>query len=163
MSLYWLLLRTPSHLRLLPLTATLRFVDKPECKKCSKVLQELENIDDEADQLGIGFVKINDESLAEEYNLGSLPALVYYRHQIPIIYEGITVEWIRVWWEFRWASFVGELTREEDVLEWLVQHKSTGDEEDIIEDVTLKSLSTLINSVDHLAVLFCKLYTEITT
>ncbi|XP_071051431.1 uncharacterized protein [Onthophagus taurus] len=108
---------------------------KPECKKCSKVLQELENIDDEADQLGIGFVKINDEALAEEYNLGLLPALVYYRHQIPIIYEG-------------------ELTREEDVLEWLVQHKSTGDEEDIIEDVTLKTLSTLIDSVDHLAVLF---------
>ncbi|KAG5893623.1 hypothetical protein JTB14_006290 [Gonioctena quinquepunctata] len=108
---------------------------KPDCKKCSKVLLELENIDDEADQLGIGFVKINDENLADEYNLGTLPALVYYRHQIPIIYEG-------------------ELTKEEDVLEWLVQHKSTGDEDDIIEDVTLKTLTTLISSVDHLAVLF---------
>lgn len=64
-------------------------IDKPECKKCSKVLQELENIDDEADQLGIGFVKINDENLADDYNLGPLPALVYYRHQTPIIYSGI--------------------------------------------------------------------------
>ncbi|XP_050304235.1 uncharacterized protein LOC126741733 isoform X3 [Anthonomus grandis grandis] len=109
--------------------------NKPECKKCSKVLMELENIDDEADQLGIGFVKINDEDLAEEYNLEPLPALVYYRHQIPIIYSG-------------------DLTKEEDVLEWLVQHKSTGDEDDVIEDVTLKTLSTLISSVDHLAVLF---------
>lgn len=63
-------------------------VDKPECKKCTKALQELENIDDEADQLDIGFVKIHDESLADEYNLGTLPALVYYRHQIPILYEG---------------------------------------------------------------------------
>lgn len=62
--------------------------DKPECKKCAKALQELENIDDEADQLGIGFVKIHDEELAEEYSLGDLPRLVYYRHQIPIIYEG---------------------------------------------------------------------------
>lgn len=61
--------------------------DKPECKKCARALQELENIDDEADQLGIGFVKIADERLAEEYNLGSLPKLVYYRHQIPIVYE----------------------------------------------------------------------------
>ena len=61
-------------------------VDKPECRKCAKALQELENIDDEADQLGIGFVKIADEELAEEYNLENLPALVYYRHQIPIIY-----------------------------------------------------------------------------
>lgn len=64
-------------------------IDKPDCRKCAKALQELENIDDEADQLGIGFVKIHDEDLANEYNLGSLPALVYYRHQTPIIYEGI--------------------------------------------------------------------------
>lgn len=63
--------------------------DKPQCRKCAKALQELENIDDEADQLGIGFVKIHDEALAEEYNLGNLPVLVYYRHQTPIIYEGM--------------------------------------------------------------------------
>uniref|UniRef100_A0A1B0G981 Thioredoxin domain-containing protein n=1 Tax=Glossina morsitans morsitans TaxID=37546 RepID=A0A1B0G981_GLOMM len=105
-----------------------RVMDKPQCRKCAKALQELENIDDEADQLGIGFVKIHDEALAEEYNLGGLPALVYYRHQTPIIYEG-------------------ELQREEDVLEWLVQNKSTGDEDDVIEDVTPKTLATLIN--DH--------------
>lgn len=53
-------------------------------------------------------------------------------------------------------TFLGELTREEDVLEWLVQHKSTGDEEDVIEDVTAKTLHTLITSVDNLVVLFCK-------
>lgn len=111
--------------------------DKPECKRCARALQELENIDDEADQLGIGFVKIHDAALAEEYNLGSLPALVYYRRQIPILFEG-------------------ELSKEEDVLEWLVENKSTGDEEDVIEDVTLKTLSTLIGNIDNLVVLFCK-------
>jgi hypothetical protein len=63
--------------------------DKPECRKCAKALQELENIDDEADQLGIGFVKIHDETLADEYNLGELPRLVYYRHKTPIIYESM--------------------------------------------------------------------------
>ncbi|XP_011257946.1 uncharacterized protein LOC105252319 isoform X2 [Camponotus floridanus] len=109
--------------------------NKPDCKKCLKALQELENIDDEADQLGIGFVKIADEELADEYNLGSLPALVYYRHQIPIIYEN-------------------ELSKEEDVLEWLVANKSTGDEEDVIEDVTAKTLNTLIGNIDNLVVLF---------
>ncbi|KAL6447198.1 hypothetical protein ACFW04_001475 [Cataglyphis niger] len=108
---------------------------KPDCKKCLKALQELENIDDEADQLGIGFVKIADEELADEYNLGPLPALVYYRHQIPIIYEH-------------------ELSKEEDVLEWLVANKSTGDEEDVIEDVTAKTLNTLIGNIDNLVVLF---------
>ncbi|XP_073943326.1 hulk isoform X2 [Choristoneura fumiferana] len=109
--------------------------NKPECKKCAKALQELENIDDEADQLGIGFVKIHDEELAEEYSLGDLPRLVYYRHEIPIIYEA-------------------ELSREEDVLEWLIANKSTGDEEDVIEDVTAKTLNTLIGNVDNLVVLF---------
>ncbi|XP_034934946.1 uncharacterized protein hlk isoform X3 [Chelonus insularis] len=109
--------------------------NKPDCKKCAKALMELENIDDEADQLGIGFVKIADEELAEEYNLGPLPVLVYYRHQIPIIYEN-------------------ELSREEDVLEWLVANKSTGDEEDVIEDVTAKTLNTLIGNMDNLVVLF---------
>ncbi|KRG04375.1 uncharacterized protein Dmoj_GI26735 [Drosophila mojavensis] len=108
---------------------------KQQCRKCAKALQELENIDDEADQLGIGFVKIHDEALADEYNLGNLPVLVYYRHQTPIIYEG-------------------ELQREEDVLEWLVQNKSTGDEDDVIEDVTSKTLSTLISNIDNLVVLF---------
>ncbi|KAH8339859.1 hypothetical protein KR067_000807 [Drosophila pandora] len=112
-----------------------RVMDKQQCRKCAKALQELENIDDEADQLGIGFVKIHDEALADEYNLGNLPALVYYRHQTPIIYEG-------------------ELQREEDVLEWLVQNKSTGDEDDVIEDVTSKTLSTLISNIDNLVVLF---------
>lgn len=85
--------RTRADVTIAPVTQriqqTVRNVsDKPECKKCAKALQELENIDDEADQLGIGFVKIHDEELAEEYSLGDLPRLVYYRHQIPIIYEG---------------------------------------------------------------------------
>jgi hypothetical protein len=51
----------------------------------------------------------------------------------------------------------GDLLREEDVLEWLVHNKNTGDdEEDVIEDVTAKTLDTLISSSPHLAVLFCE-------
>lgn len=71
--------------------------------------------------------------------MGPLPALVYYRHQIPIVYEG-------------------ELQREEDVLEWLVANKSTGDEDEVIEDVTAKTLNTLVGSLDNLVVLFCKYF-----
>lgn len=83
-----------SLLPALPLFAT--SIDKPECRKCAKALQELENIDDEADQLGIGFVKIHDETLADEYNLGELPRLVYYRHKTPIIYESMTLRVPRI-------------------------------------------------------------------
>lgn len=50
----------------------------------------------------------------------------------------------------------GELSKEEDVLEWLIENKSTGDDEEIIEDVTAKTLTTLISNVDNLVVLFCK-------
>jgi hypothetical protein len=53
--------------------------------------------------------------------------------------------------------YTDELTREEDVLEWLVQNKSTGDDDDVIEDVTIRSLETLIDSVDNLVVLFCNI------
>ncbi|XP_071549030.1 uncharacterized protein hlk isoform X4 [Panulirus ornatus] len=108
---------------------------KSECRRCVKVLQELENVDDDADQLGIAFVKINDPELADEYSLGSLPALVYYRKRIPVVYDG-------------------DLMNEDKVLEWLVENKNTGEDDDVIDDVTLGLLNTLIDSVDHLAVIF---------
>ncbi|XP_047475280.1 uncharacterized protein LOC125029447 isoform X3 [Penaeus chinensis] len=108
---------------------------KNECRRCVKVLQELENVDDDADQLGIAFVKINDAELADEYSLGALPALVYYRRRIPVVYDG-------------------DLMNEDKVLEWLVENKSTGDDDDFINDVTAGLLNTLIDSMDHLAVIF---------
>lgn len=85
-------------------------------------------------------VKINDEELADEYNLDRLPALVYYRNQIPIVFDG-------------------DLTKEEEVLEWIITNKNTGDDDDDdeIEGVSGKALWTLVESVDHLAVLFCEL------
>lgn len=57
----------------------------------------------------------------------------------------------------------GELSKEEDVLEWLVENKSTGDEEDVIEDVTAKTLNTLIGNIDNLVVLFCEYRLSIDT
>lgn len=57
--------------------------------------------------------------------------------------------------------FADELSREEDVLEWLIENKSTGDDEDVIEEVTAKTLGTLIQNIDNLVVVFCKnLYLE---
>uniref|UniRef100_T1J1H2 Thioredoxin domain-containing protein n=1 Tax=Strigamia maritima TaxID=126957 RepID=T1J1H2_STRMM len=111
------------------------FFYKENCKKCEKVLKELENIDDDADKLGIAFVKIRDQAINEEYGFDDLPTLVYYRKEIPLVYDG-------------------DLTDEEEVLAWLVANKNLGDDDDIIEDVTARSLTQLIESVDHLAVLF---------
>jgi hypothetical protein len=144
--------------------------DRPQDKKSEKVLRELENIDDEADQLGIAFVKIADEELAEEYSLSTMPTLVYYRNSIPVIYEGknqLKRHTQKAWpavqlamyrlTESRYKYFTGDLMREEDVLEWLVQNKNTASEdEDMIEDVTAKTLETLTSTAQHLAVLFCE-------
>lgn len=136
------------------------FKDKTDCKKSSKALMELENIDDEADQLGIAFVKINDENLAKEYNLGELPKLVYYRNQIPIIYEGNCARWhligIGKLWLNKIKYFLGSLSKEEDVLEWLIENKATGDDDDVIEDVSGRTLQTLVGNAERLAVFFCR-------
>ena len=64
------------------------FVPDTATKVSSAILEKLETVDVSADKLGISFVKINDLELVAEYNLVQLPALVYYRHTIPILYEG---------------------------------------------------------------------------
>ena len=135
------------------------------------MLQELENVDGKADKVGIAFVKINDLELVDEYNLASIPAIVYFRHTTPILYQGINgkiVLWYDIihleirfdtqikWYEFK-IKISGDLMDEAAVLEWLIQNRSTGDEDDVIEDVDAKSLDTMIQSIEHLAVLFCKI------
>jgi len=104
-------------------------------KQSSDVLNNLEKVDDYCNKLEISLVKINDLELVTEYNLGELPALVYYRHSIPILYEG-------------------ELKADDDILEWLIQNRNSGDEEDIIEEVEFKSLEAMVSAVENIAVLF---------
>lgn len=55
-----------------------------------------------------------------------------------------------------WLKFLDSLAREEDVLEWLIENKSTGDDDDVIEDVSGRTLQTLIGNADKLVVYFCK-------
>lgn len=62
--------------------------DKPNCKACDIVLEELENIDDDCEIYGINFVKIQDQSLAKRYGIKNYPALVYFRNGNPLIYDG---------------------------------------------------------------------------
>ena len=57
-------------------------------EESATALAELENIDTQADKVGIAFVKINDLELVSEFGLGNLPSLVYYRHTTPIVYDG---------------------------------------------------------------------------
>ncbi|GIX71608.1 hypothetical protein CEXT_528161 [Caerostris extrusa] len=58
------------------------------CEKCVDALQELERIDDEADDLEIMFVKIKDPRYAKKFGIANLPSLVYFRKKFPSIYRG---------------------------------------------------------------------------
>ncbi|PRD20120.1 UNVERIFIED_CONTAM: hypothetical protein NCL1_55477 [Trichonephila clavipes] len=78
--------------------------DENNCEKCVEALQELERIDDEADDLEIMFVKIKDPRYAKKFGISSLPSLVYFRKKFPSIYRG-------------------NLLEEEEVLEWLRKNR----------------------------------------
>ena len=50
----------------------------------------------------------------------------------------------------------GDLRAEDDILEWLIQNRNSGDEEDVIEEVEFKTLEAMVSAVENIAVLFCK-------
>lgn len=97
------------------------------------MLEELENIDDECDALGITFVKIDNPEEAVEYGINKVPKLIYFEKGIPTIYEG-------------------NLEDEEKLLKWLEEQTSS----DQIEDITDEMLDLIIEKMPHVAVLFCK-------
>ena len=104
-------------------------------KKSQKILNELENIDDECEEKDIDFVKTSDEGIEKEYDLPTLPALAFYRHKFRTIYTG-------------------DLMNEEEILKWVLDLIEATP--DVIETVDRRTLQVLINDIEHLAVLFCK-------
>ena len=56
-------------------------------EESTKVLAELENIDDECDDLGISFVRSDDPEEAAEYGV-SEPGLIFFENKIPTVYNG---------------------------------------------------------------------------
>lgn len=63
-------------------------LDKPNCRACDIVLEELEHIDDECDIYGIQMVKIQDIPLAKRYGIKTFPALMYFRNGNPLLFDG---------------------------------------------------------------------------
>ena len=106
--------------------------DSEDCKTCDKVLEELENIDDDTDKYGIYFVKTDDMEYANELGVSETPSLVYFENHSPSIY-------------------FGDLMNEEAVLEWLIKQRT----EDTIENINRDMLGRMIEETDYLAVFFC--------
>lgn len=74
------------HIPLAPINNS--SLDADGCEQCTKVLEELENIDDDCDKHGITFVKTRDFSVADGYGVHEYPALVYFEGGIPNVFEG---------------------------------------------------------------------------
>lgn len=95
-----------------------------------------EQIDDDADRFGVQFVSNSERAAAKKFGITTFPKLLFFKHKEPSIYEG-------------------DLMNEEQVLEWLTSIESM-DLPDKIEEVTAKTLPSVIDNQDYVAVLFCK-------
>ena len=58
---------------------TWNILDDEDCAECEEILEDLENIDGEADMFGIDFVKIASLEAAHKYEVTNIPSLVYFR------------------------------------------------------------------------------------
>lgn len=102
------------------------------------MLAEVEHIDDDADAAGINFVKIDDKSLAKEFGVFALPAILFFKlgSKEPVIYAG-------------------DLYDEQLILQWLLTQKDPSG--DIIELVEGSELMEMIQHQEALAIYFCEL------
>lgn len=105
--------------------------DDKDDKQDIRVLNELENIDDELEKEGIVIVRIDNADEAKEYGLDHLPALIYFENKIPALYEG-------------------DLMNEDEVLEWLILQKETA----TIEEVTDEILTELVDDHEYVVAYF---------
>lgn len=111
------------------------FTDDKDDKQDIRILNELENIDDELEKEGIVIVRMDNDAEAKEYGIDHLPTLVYFEEHIPAIYEG-------------------DLMNEDEVLEWLIEQKNSA----TIEEVTDEILVDLIEEHEYVVVYFSELF-----
>ena len=64
-------------------------------------ITEMENLDDECDDISVPLVKISDENKALQFGLEESPSLIYFKREIPGMYDGpmtnfkAILKWIR--------------------------------------------------------------------
>lgn len=114
--------------------------DEKDCPECEEILESLEQIDGEVDQFGIDFVKIASPEAAAKYNIVNIPSLLYFRKQVPMLYDG-------------------DLLQVDRVLQWLTS-QDVFEIKNEIEEVNRKMLDKLLEENEFLAVYFCKYYSK---
>ena len=63
-----------------------------DCEACDEAIKQLEQIDDDADAVGVKFVKTDEADFAAEFGIESFPAILYFENQQPSIYDGDAAE-----------------------------------------------------------------------
>ena len=69
-----------------------------EGEACDSVLDDLENIDDEADESGIQLVTTEETGLASKFGITTFPTLAFFRNGEPLIFKGFFFSIIYLSW-----------------------------------------------------------------
>ena len=109
------------------------FYTEEDCKQCDTVLQELENIDDDAEAAGIPIVKLEDTALAKEVGLFAFPSIVFFRN-----------------FGAEAVIYAGDIKNEDSILEWLLVQMDPSNE--AIDDQEGDELADSIENDDSIAV-----------
>jgi hypothetical protein len=105
---------------------------------CALILEELESLDDDADEAGITVVTTEETNFAsKQLNIRTFPALVLFRNGDPLLFKG-------------------DLEDEDEVLTWITDEKNL-ELPDRIEEVNLKMLQRLLDNTDNVVVFFCEI------
>ena len=108
-------------------------LDSADCAVCEEALQNLEDIDDDADAVGVRMVKTDDSEFAQFMGITEFPAIVYYENGNPHIYDG-------------------DAREESELLTWILYQMK----EDTIENINRDLLMKMILDYEYLGVFFCK-------
>ena len=68
------------------------YLDTQECEACDEAIKQLEQIDDDADAVGVKFVKTDEKAFADEYGIENFPTIIYFEGKQPSIYDGDPAE-----------------------------------------------------------------------
>ena len=94
-------------------------------------LKLMENLDDDAEEFDIAIVKVSDIEKALEFGLDELPALLYFKNEVPGIY-------------------VGDMESSNEILEWLVSRVK----ENKIQLVSDQILENIVDKFPYIACFF---------
>ena len=86
----------------------------------NEFITQMENLDDECDDISVPLVKISDESKALQFGLEESPSLIYFKREIPGIYDG-------------------SMTNFKEILKW-IRTRKMGDNIQLISETMLEDI-----------------------